>query len=64
MHAELAGDVEELEQHARHRNVGRVLAEDRLADRAQRLGEFVHRMVRRHIAGLKMNFRHPLVIAF
>ena len=63
VHSELPRDVEQLEQHPRHRDFRGILPEDRLSDRAQSLREIIHRMIGRHIAGLEVNLGNALVIA-
>ena len=52
-----------MREQPRHRDLRRVLAEDRLADRAQRLGEGVGVAVARHVAGLEVHLGDPVVVA-
>ena len=63
LHAEALGHLEEMREQPRHRDPRRVLAEDRLADRAQRLGEGLDVAVARHVAGLEMHLGDAVVVA-
>ena len=55
-HVEQGRDLEQKRQQLRHRDFVGAAIVDRLADGADRLREILHRMMRRHVAGLEM---HP-----
>ena len=63
MHVEQVGDLEQLAQQPPHRHLRRRLADHRLADRAQRLGEGLDRMFRRHVSGLEMHPADAVIVA-
>ena len=62
-HVEERRDLEEKRQQLRHGDLVGAPVVDRLADGADRLREILHRMMRRHVAGLEMHLRHAQVIA-
>src|ERR1700685_1351668 len=62
-HVEQAGDLEEESEQLRHRDIFGGAVVDWLADGADGLGEILHRMMRRHIAGFEMHFGDALIVA-
>jgi hypothetical protein len=54
-HLEDGGDLEQERQEPRHRDLVGAPVVDRFADGADRLGEILDRMMRRHVAGFEMH---------
>ena len=62
-HVEQAGDLEQQRQQLRHRDLVGGAVVDRLADGADRLGEILDRVVRRHVARLEMHLGDAAIVA-